>query len=85
MAGRVRARCDRVARLLVGVCAKAKQIGLRWRPVGVNGQPGVLIFDSQDRLIGVMALGSPRRALEILEPSGATNLGLRSRRPRRSQ
>lgn len=47
---------DPVARLLLGIFAKGRQIAIRWRRVEVNGQPGMMIFDSQDQLISVLAI-----------------------------
>ncbi|HZQ55213.1 MAG TPA: RNA polymerase sigma-70 factor [Bryobacteraceae bacterium] len=47
---------DRVARFLKGLFEKGKQIGVQFRKVTVNGEPGALFFDSQNRLISVFAL-----------------------------
>ena len=47
---------DRVARLLLGIIFKRRHLGSRLRPVYVNGQPGAIVVDSQDRLIYVFAL-----------------------------
>jgi RNA polymerase sigma-70 factor (ECF subfamily) len=55
---------DRVARLLHGIFAKGRQIGTRLRRVEVNGQEGAMIFDSQDRLINVLALDIAEGAIQ---------------------
>jgi RNA polymerase sigma-70 factor, ECF subfamily len=47
---------DRVARLLHGIIFKRKHLGSRLRGTNVNGQPGAMILDPQDRLIYVFAL-----------------------------
>jgi RNA polymerase sigma-70 factor (ECF subfamily) len=46
---------DRVARFLHGLFRKGKQVGISIRHVDVNGQPGIMTFDSHDCLISVMA------------------------------
>ena len=45
----------RVARLLVGFFAGYRSIDARMQPTMVNGQPGLLAFDSEGRLINVLA------------------------------
>jgi RNA polymerase sigma-70 factor (TIGR02957 family) len=48
---------ERVAKvLLVGIAALARY-GLRLRLTEVNGEPGAVALDAQDRLVGVMGLG----------------------------
>jgi hypothetical protein len=55
LAGPVNGR-ERVARtLLAGMSALARR-GVGLRVTEVNGQPGAMAFDAQDRLVGVMAL-----------------------------
>jgi RNA polymerase sigma-70 factor (TIGR02957 family) len=46
---------DRVARLLVGFVEGYRSIGARMTPTQINGQPGVLAFDAESRLINVLA------------------------------
>jgi hypothetical protein len=59
LAGPVNGR-ERVARtLLAGMSALARR-GVGLRVTEVNGQPGAMAFDAQDRLVGVMALELPR-------------------------
>jgi RNA polymerase sigma-70 factor (ECF subfamily) len=47
---------DRVSRLLQGLFIKGKALGGRVRRADVNGQPGAMLLDQQDRLIAVMEL-----------------------------
>jgi RNA polymerase sigma-70 factor, ECF subfamily len=47
---------DRVSRFLLGLFQKGKLLGTTLRPVQVNGQPGAMVFDSNDRLVNVIAL-----------------------------
>ena len=47
---------DRVARLLHGIIFKRGVSGSRLRAVHVNGQPGAMVVDSEDRVIYVFAL-----------------------------
>jgi RNA polymerase sigma-70 factor, ECF subfamily len=70
---------DRVARLLYGLFAKGRQIGIRVRSVEVNGQPGATVFDNQDRLINVLALdiadGAIQSIRSIVNPDKLGHLG----------
>jgi RNA polymerase sigma-70 factor (ECF subfamily) len=36
--------------------AKGRVLGVRLKAVDVNGQPGAMFFDAEDRLINVMAV-----------------------------
>jgi RNA polymerase sigma-70 factor (TIGR02957 family) len=47
---------DRVARLLLGWFATGQAMGVRLQPACINGQPGGLTFDAQDRLISVVEI-----------------------------
>jgi RNA polymerase sigma-70 factor (ECF subfamily) len=47
---------DRVARLLHGIIFKRMHLGLRLQSVHVNGQPGAMVLDPDDRLIYVFGL-----------------------------
>ena len=71
---------SRVARLLVGwfsLSSRAPEISLR--PVEVNEGPGVLVFDGQERLIGVTALeiadGEIKGIASIGNPDKLRHLG----------
>src|SRR6266545_4251122 len=46
----------RVARTLSAGMSALARFGVRTQVTEVNGQPGVMAFDAQDRLVGVMAL-----------------------------
>jgi RNA polymerase sigma-70 factor (ECF subfamily) len=47
---------ERVARILVAGMSALARFGVRIRVTEVNGQPGVMAIDPQDRLVGVMGL-----------------------------
>jgi len=70
---------EHVARLLHGFSVKGWQIRAQLRPAMVNGQPGALILDSQDRLINVIALdisdGAIRAIRSIVNPDKLRHLG----------
>jgi len=57
---------DRVARLLHGIIFKRRHLGGRLRPVYVNGQPGAMVVDSQDRLVYVFALDIVDEAVQAI-------------------
>jgi RNA polymerase sigma-70 factor (ECF subfamily) len=69
---------SRVARMLVNsVVARLPELSLR--PVEVNGGPGALYLDAQERVIGVVALdiagGQIRSINSIVNPDKLTHLG----------
>lgn len=70
---------DRVARLMFGLFTKGKALGARLHPLLVNGQPGAMIFDAQDRLINVFALdisdGVIRTIRSVINPDKLHHLG----------
>ena len=71
---------SRVARTLVnGLRQVARFPGLSLRPVEVNGGPGALFLDGQERLIGVLALdmadGQITSVSSIVNPDKLTHLG----------
>lgn len=70
---------DRVARMLLGFFQRYEPIGARMQRVEVNGQPGILAFDAQDRLINVLALdpagGVIQTVRSIINPDKLTHLG----------
>jgi RNA polymerase sigma-70 factor (ECF subfamily) len=79
LARSVRGR-NRVARILINwVRLTARVPGLSLRPVEVNGDPGVLLLDAQQRLIGVMALDIAGDRItgirSIVNPDKLTHLG----------
>jgi RNA polymerase sigma-70 factor (ECF subfamily) len=70
---------DRVVRLLHGVLTKAKDIGGRLRQVDVNGQPGAIFVDKQDRVVGVVELdilnGAVQSIRSVVNPDKLQHLG----------
>ncbi|WP_200213870.1 RNA polymerase sigma-70 factor [Micromonospora coerulea] len=48
---------DRVARTLLAGMSALPRLGVRIQVTEVNGQPGAMAFDSQDRLVAVIGLG----------------------------
>jgi RNA polymerase sigma-70 factor (TIGR02957 family) len=71
---------NRVARTLInGIRLIARLPGVSLRPVEVNGGPGALLVDPQQRLIGVMALeiagGQIASIRGIVNPDKLTHLG----------
>jgi RNA polymerase sigma-70 factor (TIGR02957 family) len=72
---------NRVARMLINGIrqATARLPGISLRPVEVNGGPGALILDGQQRLIGVWALdiagGQITNISGIVNPDKLTHLG----------
>ena len=71
---------SRVARPLInGLRQVARLPGVSWRPVEVNGGPGALFLDTQQRLIGVLALdiagGQITSISSIVNPDKLTHLG----------
>ncbi|MGH2791339.1 MAG: RNA polymerase sigma factor SigJ [Actinomycetota bacterium] len=70
----------RVARTLIkGIRQAARVPGVSLRPVEVNGGPGALFLDGQQRLIGVLALGFAGGEItsvsSIFNPDKLTHLG----------
>src|SRR5690606_36846338 len=47
---------ERVARTLLAGLSTLARFGLRMQVAEINGQPGAMAFDAQDRLVAVMAL-----------------------------
>ena len=71
---------DRVARTVINWIRMAARVpGVSSRPVEVNGGPGALLLDGQQRLIGVLALdiagGHIRGISSIVNPDKLTHLG----------
>ncbi len=69
----------RVERILRGLFRVARRLGVTFRPVVVNGQPGVLSLDADGGLINVMALdivdGAVRSVQSIVNPDKLQRLG----------
>jgi RNA polymerase sigma-70 factor (ECF subfamily) len=71
---------NRVARTLINWMKVAARLpGVSMRPVEVNGGPGALMLDGEERLIGVLALdisGSAIRAItSVVNPEKLAHLG----------
>jgi RNA polymerase sigma-70 factor (ECF subfamily) len=71
---------NRVARTVINVIPRIARLpGVSFRPVEVNGGPGVLFLDGQQRLIGVLALdiagGQITSISSIVNPDKLTHLG----------
>ena len=70
---------DRVARLLIGIFTKGKPFGIHLRRIEVNGQPGAMAFDSQNRLISVFALdivdGTVKALRSVINPDKLRHFG----------
>ena len=70
---------DHVARLLHGILFKKRRPGMRLQPVHVNGQPGAMALDSEDRVIYVFALdiadGAVQAVRSVINPDKLQHLG----------
>ena len=70
---------ERVARLLLGLTRRAPKMGVRLEPAYVNGQPGAVSYDQQDRVVNVFALdiagGRVQTIRSILNPDKLHHLG----------
>ncbi len=70
---------DRVAQLLAGVGARVGDFGGRLIPREINGQPGAMIVDDQQRLISVLSLdiagGVVRAVRSVINPDKLRHLG----------
>ena len=70
---------ERVARLFVGIGAQAQKLGVRSRPVEVNGQPGAVFLDPEGRLTNVISLdiadGVVQTVRSIINPQKLGHLG----------
>jgi len=70
---------DRVSRLLAGLGAQARSLGLRIKMTELNGQPGALFLDPEGRLTNVMSLdiadGMVQAVRSIINPDKLAHLG----------
>lgn len=68
-----------IARLLVGFFEGYRSIGARMHRAQINGQPGVLAFDSERRLINVLAFdivgGAVQNVRSVINPDKLGHLG----------
>lgn len=70
---------DKVLRLLENFSHKGREVRVRIQQVRVNGQPGALVLDPQDRLISVFALDIVDGAIQairgVVNPDKLRHLG----------
>ncbi|HEY6606781.1 MAG TPA: RNA polymerase sigma-70 factor [Gaiellaceae bacterium] len=70
---------DRVVRLLLGVSTQSRDLGLQSRRTEINGQPGIMVFDPDGRLINVMTLdiahGVVQTVRSVINPEKLRHLG----------
>jgi RNA polymerase sigma-70 factor (ECF subfamily) len=71
---------SRVARILLGWLSPETRLpGIEFRPIEVNGGPGALVFDREQRLIGVTALdiaeGEIKAISSVSNPDKLQHLG----------
>jgi RNA polymerase sigma-70 factor (ECF subfamily) len=68
-----------VGRFLRGLARRVQQMSASARPVWVNGQPGVIAFDADGRLIGVVAFdvldGTVQAIRSVVNPDKLRHLG----------
>jgi len=69
----------RVARTLIAWLRTTARFGVTWRRETVNGQPGALFLDREDRLIGVISLDVAEGQIQgvngIVNPDKLRHLG----------
>jgi RNA polymerase sigma-70 factor (TIGR02957 family) len=85
---------ERVARTLLAGMSVARRSGVRLQVTEVNGQPGAVAYDAQDRLVGVVGLGVAGGRIETIHSVAnpdklrhlgrVSDLGTRLRAGRRS-
>jgi RNA polymerase sigma-70 factor (ECF subfamily) len=70
---------EQVGRFLRGLARRAQKMSAAGRPVWVNGQPGLLSFDAEGRLIGVVAFdvadGTIQAIRSVVNPDKLRHLG----------
>ena len=70
---------DRVVRLLLGVSTQSRDLGLQSRRTEINGQPGIMVFDPDGRLINVMTVdiadGVVQTVRSVINPEKLRHLG----------
>ena len=70
---------DKVGRLMLGLAAQARAVGVTFRPAQVNGQPGVVLADPDGKLVSVMALdiadGQVRTVRSVISRDKLRHLG----------
>jgi RNA polymerase sigma-70 factor (ECF subfamily) len=70
---------DKVGRLLLGLSAQVRTVGVAFRPAQVNGQPGAVLVDRDGNLVSVMALdiagGQVRTVRSVISRDKLRHLG----------
>jgi RNA polymerase sigma-70 factor (ECF subfamily) len=70
---------DNVARLLLGLNERGREVGVTLHPVEVNGQPGAMFLDSSARLVNVVTIevadGVVQTIRSIINPEKLRHLG----------
>ncbi len=70
---------DRVARLLLGLFRRGQVLGASLRLARVNGQPGAVVYDAEDRVISVfgldLAAGMVQAIRSVVNPDKLGHLG----------
>lgn len=70
---------QQVARFILGLYRRAPKMGVRLEPAWVNGQPGAVTYDADDRVINVFALdiadGLVQTIRSIINPDKLHHLG----------
>lgn len=70
---------DNVARFVLGLYRRAEPLGVTMRPVEINGDPGAMFFDPDDRLISLISLeiveGQVQTIRGFVNPDKIAHLG----------
>jgi len=70
---------QQVARFVLGLYRRAPKMGARLEPAWVNGQPGAVTYDADDRVINVFALdiadGQVQAIRSVINPDKLHHLG----------
>ena len=70
---------ERIARLLLGLARRGRDVGMRFTPAEINGHPGLLAFDPAGRVVSVLALdiadGRVQTVRSIVNPDKLRHLG----------
>ena len=70
---------QRVTRMIIGLLRRARTIGAYLRPAWVNGQPGGVIYDAEERVVSVFELdvadGVVQTIYAVVNPDKLGHLG----------
>ena len=68
-----------MARFLLGVARRGVKLGARGAPAWVNGQPGLVSYDAEDRVVNVLVLditdGLVQAIRSVVNPDKLHHLG----------